>query len=582
MENNMVDNIRTEFEKFVSLIGDILVGENEIDKIQNKLRHHFNATSPSYLCSRDFTTMLQHIHNVFTQNHKSTKYYSLLVSFTGQMKINSIKSRGSHQSPKEIYHNVESIASVLCKNEAIASQSEVEQMTESKSPISNPKLKTSTDSTATVHDKMEPEKKIRRLQRRLRLLSKTIRELEERDMSLVEMEHCDLYVVESNLKKQAYEVILAELKNQSTSAERVLDQLVTLAELEIDSPFLNKALEDMVNRTKFLPSFNDVLDTVEKMNDKYKLNLGVDTRKKLAEKSFKLIGKKVKNRRMADFNDIMNSRLPEDFDMEHNDPALNNIEFQQALLKNEHDAIIKTEKVFEEFSQIDPRLESEIIIESCEEFADDSDEERKDDEEEIESEIEMIVESPNSIHEETEYQTIDTPPPCCNRLFTNDAIRYCFEYRSIPVESPKSLSPVATVVTEEIDNKDSVEATVEISLNNNTLKILSTTIIPIAKSIFDSFTSLVQKSRTDSDTARENNNINESPPIAFIREHKVKTIVPRRRQNVPTEEMMYTLFKTRLMNTNNSRASQKRTSSIDVESLKTKRPRTQDEVIIID
>ncbi|CAF4698199.1 unnamed protein product, partial [Rotaria magnacalcarata] len=35
----------------------------------------------------------------------------------------------------------------------------------------------------------------------------TIRELEERDMSLVEMEHCDLYVVESNLKKEAYEVM---------------------------------------------------------------------------------------------------------------------------------------------------------------------------------------------------------------------------------------------------------------------------------------------------------------------------------------------------------------------------------------
>ncbi|CAF4718362.1 unnamed protein product, partial [Rotaria magnacalcarata] len=59
----------------------------------------------------------------------------------------------------------------------------------------------------------------------------------------------------------------------------------------------------MVNRTKFLPSFNDVLDTVEKTNDKYKLNLSVDTQKYLAEKSLKLIGKKVKNRRMTDFND---------------------------------------------------------------------------------------------------------------------------------------------------------------------------------------------------------------------------------------------------------------------------------------
>ncbi|CAM4795239.1 unnamed protein product [Rotaria magnacalcarata] len=555
----MVDNIRTKFEKFVSLIGEILVGETEIHKIQNKLRRHFNATSPSYLCSRDFTSMLHHIHNVFTQNHKSTKYYSLLVSFAGQMKINSIKSPGSHQSSKEISHNVESITPVLCINEAITSQSEVEQMAESRPPIANTKLKTPTDSTATALDKMEAKKDIRRLQRRLRLLSRTIRELEERDMSLVEMEHCDLYVVESNLKKEAYETYcrLAELKNQSTSAERVLDQPVTLAELEIDNPLINKALEDMVNRTKFLPSFNDVLDTVEKTNDKYKLNLSVDTQKYLAEKSLKLIGKKVKNRRMTDFNDTMNSHLAEDFDMEHNDPALNNTEFQQTLLKNEHDAIIKTEKVFEEFSQIDSRLERESIIESCEEFADDSDEERKGDEEEIESEIEMIVESPNSIHEETEYQTIDSAPPC----------------------SQESPSPV---VTEEIDNKDSVEATVEISLNNNTLKILSTTTIPITKSILDLFTSLVQKSQTDADTARENNNINESPSIAFVRKHKVKTIVPRRRQNIPTEETMYTLFKTRLMNTTNSRACQKRTSSMDVESLKTKRPRTQDEVIIID
>jgi len=39
-----------------------------------------------------------------------------------------------------------------------------------------------------------------------------------------------------------------------------------------------------------------------------------DDRKTLAQKSFQLIGKKVKNRRMADFTDIMKSRLPEDFE----------------------------------------------------------------------------------------------------------------------------------------------------------------------------------------------------------------------------------------------------------------------------
>lgn len=34
----------------------------------------------------------------------------------------------------------------------------------------------------------------------------------------------------------------------------------------------------------------------------------------IAEKAFKIIGVKVKDRRMADFQDIMNSRLPEDFE----------------------------------------------------------------------------------------------------------------------------------------------------------------------------------------------------------------------------------------------------------------------------
>lgn len=50
------------------------------------------------------------------------------------------------------------------------------------------------------------QRKIIKLERRLSRLSRIIRELEEKDMSLDEMAHCDLYVVESNLKKQACEV----------------------------------------------------------------------------------------------------------------------------------------------------------------------------------------------------------------------------------------------------------------------------------------------------------------------------------------------------------------------------------------
>jgi hypothetical protein len=44
-------------------------------------------------------------------------------------------------------------------------------------------------------------------------------------------------------------------------------------ESETGQPLITKDLETMVNQSKNFPSFNDVLDTVEKANDKYKLHL---------------------------------------------------------------------------------------------------------------------------------------------------------------------------------------------------------------------------------------------------------------------------------------------------------------------
>jgi vacuolar-type H+-ATPase subunit I/STV1 len=79
-------------------------------------------------------------------------------------------------------------------------------LNESQVLMTNRELKTTTDLNNTSEREMKREKKIRKLERRLSGLSKTIRELEEKDMSLAEMEHCDLYSVEANLKKQACEV----------------------------------------------------------------------------------------------------------------------------------------------------------------------------------------------------------------------------------------------------------------------------------------------------------------------------------------------------------------------------------------
>jgi hypothetical protein len=69
-----------------------LICEKETNVIQNKLRRHFNTTISDYLCSNEFLSSLDHIQNMFIENNKSTKYYTLLASFDEQLKKHSIKS----------------------------------------------------------------------------------------------------------------------------------------------------------------------------------------------------------------------------------------------------------------------------------------------------------------------------------------------------------------------------------------------------------------------------------------------------------------------------------------------------------
>jgi len=69
-----------------------------------------------------------------------------------------------------------------------------------------------------------------------------------------EMTHSGLYQVESKL---------TDLRSQT----------INLIDAEIDHPEINRALQNMVNKTKSLPSFDDVLETIEKTNENYELQL---------------------------------------------------------------------------------------------------------------------------------------------------------------------------------------------------------------------------------------------------------------------------------------------------------------------
>lgn len=75
---------------------------------------------------------------------------------------------------------------------------------------------------------------------------------------------------------------------------------------------------------------------------------------------------------------------------------------ESVLLSNKHEAIVKTEKIFEEYSQIDPDLNTEINIESSE-----------NEESTVEcEEQEIIIES-----QPMEFDGVDTLPPISKLTF---------------------------------------------------------------------------------------------------------------------------------------------------------------------
>ncbi len=117
----------------------------------------------------------------------------------------------SHQSLNEAISSIQNIELVKANEKPVITSCKCSTIDEvsakeiSDQPL-NEELKITTNSINISKDEKK-RKKIHKLERILSNLSKVIRELEEKDLSLDEMRHSDLYVVESNLKKRAYDVI---------------------------------------------------------------------------------------------------------------------------------------------------------------------------------------------------------------------------------------------------------------------------------------------------------------------------------------------------------------------------------------
>ena len=169
------------------------------------------------------------IQKIFSEPKQTSKYYSLLASFDEQLKKHSIKISQPTTTIEivpvvEAYSPVPTTSTIEYESSITEVQETIEYLLNQCCTILSETL------VRSVEPKPKRQEKIVRLERKLSRLSRIIRELEEKDMSLDEMAHCDLYEIESKLKAQACSIHekLSKLKSQSATAERIIQKPIVL------------------------------------------------------------------------------------------------------------------------------------------------------------------------------------------------------------------------------------------------------------------------------------------------------------------------------------------------------------------
>jgi hypothetical protein len=128
-------------------------------------------------------------------------------------------------------------------------------------------------------------------------------------------------------------------------------------------------------------------------------------------------------------------------------------------------------------------------------------------------------------------------------------------------------------------NNDPVETRVEISLSDRTLTISSTASVSLKRTTEDSSNPITHQHEPDVYTVLDDDT-QQLQSIIITKEHTVKTLIPRRRDDRSNNETRYNLYTHRL--TNNISSVHKRPTSKDIKSSEAKKSKQQPEIIVLD
>ncbi|CAH8823501.1 unnamed protein product [Trichobilharzia szidati] len=224
------------------------------------------------------------------------------------------------------------------------------------------------DTNSTDFQSERRQKLIARLELLLVRLSQAIRELEEKEIDLDELDSSDSpYLKLDTLKRQYLKAWrrLCEIRNVARISGRILRQKFTYKGCQYSK--VNEKIEELINKKKLFPDCTDIYRIVASVNKEENLNLTGSTVKSMAREIFLDVGHLLKQRRQDDLRHDFGCHLTDDL-CEDDDPTYSDRDLRRRLNENKRLGDNNLNKVFKHF------IDLQYTVQSAQPTLQDSDE----------------------------------------------------------------------------------------------------------------------------------------------------------------------------------------------------------------
>ncbi|KAK4473277.1 hypothetical protein MN116_004446 [Schistosoma mekongi] len=227
-----------------------------------------------------------------------------------------------------------------------------------------------TDDSDTDGSGVQNDKKCRiiaRLEHLMTRLSQTIRELEEKELDLDELDSSNSPYLKLDVLKRQYLKAWrrhCELRNVARISGRILRQRFTYNGCQY--PKVNEKIEEIINKKRLFPDWADIYRIIVSVNNEDNLDLTGSAIKSLAREIFIDVGHSLKQRRQDDLRHDFGCHLTDDI-RDDDDPTYSSQDLRRKLTENKRLGETNLNKVFKHYIDLQHTIQSaQQIIQNSE------------------------------------------------------------------------------------------------------------------------------------------------------------------------------------------------------------------------